>query len=92
MQNATSEIQLDNEKVRVTRWDFPPGTETGDHTHEYDYVVVPIQGGTLTVQTPEETIEREISQGVSYEGFASTQHNVQNHTEKPISFVEIERK
>lgn len=92
MQTAISEVQLDDDRVRVTRWEFPTGTETGKHIHEYDYVVVPIEGGTLTVHTQEGTIERQISRGVSYEGSARTQHNVQNRTEKSISFVEVERK
>ena len=35
---AKSEIMIDNEKTRVTRWSFKPGEDTGKHIHEYDYV------------------------------------------------------
>ena len=41
---AKSEIMIDNEKTRVTRWSFKPGEDTGKHIHEYDYVVVSING------------------------------------------------
>ena len=30
---ATATVQLDTEHVRVTRWDFNPGAETGWHRH-----------------------------------------------------------
>jgi quercetin dioxygenase-like cupin family protein len=30
---ATGTVQLDTEHVRVTRWDFKPGAETGWHRH-----------------------------------------------------------
>ena len=33
---AKSEIMIDNEKTRVTRWSFEPGEDTGEHIHEYD--------------------------------------------------------
>ena len=38
-----SEIMIDNEKTRVTLWTFEPGEDTGQHVHEYDYVVVPMK-------------------------------------------------
>ena len=40
---AKSKIMIDNSKVRVTGWVFDPGDETGQHIHEYDYVVVPMK-------------------------------------------------
>ena len=39
---ATHEVLVDDDKVRVTRWDFVPGAETGWHRHGMDYVVVTI--------------------------------------------------
>ncbi|WP_084677248.1 cupin domain-containing protein [Yaniella halotolerans] len=89
---ATATVQLENNDVRVTRWDFPPGTQTGSHTHEYDYVVVPTVGGTLTVVSDEGTLEREIVSGLSYAGEAKTKHNVHNLTSENVSFVEVELK
>ena len=39
---ATPTILVDNKKVKVTEWFFEIGDSTGQHTHEYDYVVVPM--------------------------------------------------
>jgi len=41
-EKAKPTVQIDDEKVKVTRWDFSPGAETGWHRHEMDYVVVPL--------------------------------------------------
>ena len=46
-EKAKPTVQIDNDKVKVTRWDFLPGAETGWHRHEMDYVVVPLTDGTL---------------------------------------------
>ena len=40
-EKAKPTVQIDDDKVKVTRWDFLPGAETGWHRHEMDYVVVP---------------------------------------------------
>jgi hypothetical protein len=39
---ATSEVLVDDDKVRVTRCDFDPGAETRWHRHGMDYVVTTI--------------------------------------------------
>ena len=31
---------IDDKRVRVTRFDFAPGAETGWHVHAMDYVIV----------------------------------------------------
>ncbi len=36
---AIATVQVDDANVRVTRWDFPPGSETGWHRHGMAYVV-----------------------------------------------------
>ena len=89
---ATASIQIDDEQARVTRWDFPPGTQTGPHTHEYDYVVVPLSSGTLTVQTAEGTFDNVLTAGLSYQRAAGAAHNVVNESDAECSFVEIELK
>ena len=38
---ANPTVQIDDTQVKVTRWDFSPGAETGWHTHAMDYIVVP---------------------------------------------------
>ena len=44
---AISYIQIDNNLVRVTKYSFMPGQETGMHKHLYDYIVTPITDGKL---------------------------------------------
>lgn len=39
-EKAEAQVQIDDGRVRVTKWSFVPGAETGWHRHEYDYVVV----------------------------------------------------
>ncbi len=46
---AAATRQVDDERVRVTEWRFPPGAHTGWHRHEYDYVVVPVTDGELRI-------------------------------------------
>jgi len=89
---ATATVQLENNDVRVTYWDFAPGTQTGSHIHEYDYVVIPIVGGTLTVENNEEMLEKDIISGLSYTGEVKTEHNIRNLTNENVSFVEVEVK
>jgi hypothetical protein len=59
--------------------------------HEYDYVVVPLTDGILTVTTPEgERIEAPITTGGSYARGAGVEHDVANLTTELISFIEVE--
>jgi hypothetical protein len=46
---ATPKVMIDNEKTRVTKWSFGIGDETGQHIHEFDYVVVPMLDGDLKI-------------------------------------------
>ena len=39
---AKSDVQVDTAEVRVTEWRLAPGSATGHHTHEMDYVIVPV--------------------------------------------------
>lgn len=90
---AEAIVQQDDAKVRVTQWRIAPGTETHGHVHEYDYVVVPITSGRLTVETPDAmTNYLTIEAGQSYSRPAGTEHNVANDTDDEIVFVEIELK
>lgn len=90
---ATATIQIDDERVRVTRYDFPPGSETGHHVHAFDYVVVPLTAGRLTLENDDGTVaSADLVPGVSYARGAGVSHNVANDTDAPIAFVEIERK
>lgn len=90
---ATSTIQLDNEHVRVTRWDFAPGAETGFHRHGWYYVVVPVTDGRLLLEMGDgSTMDAKLSAGLAYSRPAGVEHNVVNAGPAPLSFVETELK
>tara|TARA_A100001015_G_scaffold13588_1_gene15857 strand:+ start:163 stop:438 length:276 start_codon:yes stop_codon:yes gene_type:complete len=90
---SKSEIMIDNNVTRVTKWSFLPGQDTGQHVHHYDYVVVPIIDGKLKIidKKGTETIS-ELKKGVSYFREKGVNHNVINFNDFPFSFVEIEFK
>ncbi len=92
---ATATQQLETADVRVTRWDFPPGSETGHHRHDYDYVVVPVTAGALTIEIKGsdgaiEATDAELAIGGSYNRSAGVEHNVVNNGTELVAFVEIE--
>jgi quercetin dioxygenase-like cupin family protein len=90
---AESEVVIDDEQVRATRWTFQAGDETGHHVHEYDYVVVPLTGGTFTVTHDDGTTSEMIQRaGVPYRGKAGTSHNVANGGSSTAVFVDVELK
>lgn len=89
---ATATVQIDNDLTRVTEWRFPPGTQTGMHTHELDYVVVPTTGGTLRVRTPDGDFDNVLVLGASYTRPIGSTHNVVNESDRECAFVEIEFK
>jgi len=88
---ATAEQQLDDGVVRVTKWTFPPGTETGAHVHQFDYVVVPITDGQLTIESDgAPTVTADLVIGASYQRGKGVAHNVANDGDATVAFVEIE--
>lgn len=92
-EKAKPTIQIDNDSVRVTRWDFAPGTETGWHTHDMNYVVIPVTDGILTIETPDgNNFDSPLSIGNSYSRKIGTEHNVVNNSDSNIAFVEVEIK
>lgn len=89
---ALATVQVDNDEVIVTQWQFAPGTETGRHRHTYDYVVVPMTSGTLLLETPEGDKHSTLVAGQAYFRKAGVEHNVINASEHDIVFVETEIK
>ncbi len=87
---AVATRQIDNEKVIVTEWRFPPGGETGWHRHEYEYVVCPMTNGTLLLETPDGEINAELKIGQTYSRNVGVEHNVINAGEEELVFVEVE--
>ncbi len=90
---AQATVQIDNARTRVTEWRFAPGAETGEHIHEYDYVVVPGMDGDLKIVLPDGTqTVVSLSAGQSYFREKGVHHNVINANSFEYSFVEIEFK
>lgn len=92
--HATPTLQIDDAHVRVTRWHFAPGAETGWHRHGLAYVVVPLTTGALLLEEPDGTGRTvSLSQGGSYTRPAGVEHNVVNPSPSDdFVFVEIELK
>jgi beta-alanine degradation protein BauB len=90
---AHAAVSADDDRVRVTTWTFQDGEETGHHRHAYDYIVVPVTGGTFAVIDPGGAT-REMTQDAAapYTGRQGTEHNVINRSGRLASFVEIELK
>ena len=87
---AIATVQIDTREVRVTEWRLVPGSATGHHRHDHDYVVVPMTDGTLTVVSAEGRAPSAITAGLAYFRKAGVEHDVVNETSREIVFVEIE--
>jgi quercetin dioxygenase-like cupin family protein len=90
--NAVPTLQVENERVIVTKWTFAPGAETGHHVHGHDYVVVPLTTGKLRLVEPTGIRDVELTAGGSYARLTGVAHNVININDHEFSFVEIELK
>ncbi len=90
---AVATTLIDNEQVRVTRFDFVPGAKTGWHRHEHDYVITAITDLSMRLEEPGD-IEREVtvSAGEAYYREAGVEHDVSNMGSVPMSFIEVELK
>ena len=88
---VNANVLIDNDKVKVTEWDFEVGDSTGHHIHEYNYIVVPMLDGELRMidKDNNETISKLTKGGVYYRE-KGVEHNVLNNNNIPYSFIEIE--
>jgi beta-alanine degradation protein BauB len=68
------------------------GAATGYHTHEYDYVIVPVTTGPLGITGPQGETRAELVAGKSYFRPRGVEHDVKNINDFPFAFVEIEMK
>ena len=90
--SAIATVQADTPEVRVTEWRLPPDSAIGFHRHEYDYVVVPMTDGDMTLVTAAGRGVGKLKAGQSYFREAGVEHDVLNETAREIVFVEIEMK
>jgi quercetin dioxygenase-like cupin family protein len=85
-------VQIDNAEVLVVTWRFPPGACLAWHRHEYDYVVVPLTSGTLTVSNSAGSAEAKLVANQPYARYAGVEHRVENRGDQEIVWVEIDLK
>ncbi len=89
---ASSTVQVDNDRLRVTEWRFAPGAATGHHRHEFDYVVVPLTTGQLRLVEADGERVADLTAGLSYYRDAGVEHDVVNAGPGEFAFIEIEIK
>lgn len=91
--SAVPTQQADDERVRITRWDFAPGAATGFHVHEYPYAVTYLTDATMKLidkDGKESLIQMQA--GGSYSRPKGVAHDVINAGTAPMAFVEVEIK
>lgn len=89
---ASATVQVDDARVRVTRFDFEPGAETGWHVHAHDYVITALTDCEMLLEEPgggKRTVT--VPAGDSYRRAAGVEHNV-ICAGPGMSFVEVELK
>ena len=89
---AVRTVLLDDAAVRITRWDFEPGADTGHHVHGLGYVVVPMTDCQFLLEEAAGNRRVDIAKGAAYRREAGVEHNVVNAGSEPMSFIEIEYK
>lgn len=89
---AVPTLLLDDEVVRITRWDFEPGADTGHHVHGMGYVVVPMTDLNILIEDKDGERRIDVAKGAAYRRDAGVEHNVVNAGTEPMSFIEIEYK
>ena len=84
---------VEDARVRVTRFDFEPGAETGWHRHTMDYVIVAVTTCHMRLEEPGGTSrEVVVAEGDAYGRPEGVEHNVINAGSSPMAFVEVELK
>lgn len=90
---AVAEQLVDDAQVRVTRFTFAEGAETGWHTHGFDYVITAVTDCAMHLEAADgKTRDVLVPTGDAYRRDAGVQHNVINAGDAPMVFVEIELK
>ncbi len=91
--SCTATLLVDDDRVRVTRFDFVPGAETGWHRHEHDYVITALADCLMLLEEPGGATRNVfVPAGTAYRRLEGVEHNVINNGTAPMSFVEVELK
>lgn len=89
---AEATVLIENERTRVTRWQFAKrGDNTGWHRHDTDYVVVPLFNGQLEIDPGSgDRVVAPVADGVPYFREVGVEHDVYNGNDFECAFLEIE--
>ena len=91
--NAVAAQLIDDDRVRVTRFTFAPGAQTGWHTHQMDYVITAITDCQMTLADPDGGVRDVlIKAGEAYRRDSGVHHNVINGGSQMMQFIEVELK
>lgn len=89
---AVPTVLADDERARITRWDFAPGATTGWHEHAMDYAVVMMTDATMAYEIDGVVTTTELQAGQSYSRPAGIRHDLKNGGTSDMAFIEIEMK
>lgn len=90
---AEAVILIEDDRVRVTRFDFAPGAETGWHRHAHDYVITALTDCHMLLEEPGGGSRAVlVPSGTAYRRPEGVEHNVVNAGDAAMRFVEIELK
>lgn len=90
-QTCVATVLVEDAQVRVTRFDFAPGAETGWHRHGHDYVITALTDCDMELEDPDGTRRRVmVPAGTAYRRMAGVEHNVINAGTEEMRFVEME--
>ena len=83
----------DTDRVRVTRFEFAPGAETGWHRHAMDYVITADTDCQMLLEDKDGAVRHvHVPAGAAYARTACVEHNVINGGDRLMTFVEVELK
>ena len=90
---CTATLLIDDHRVRVWRYDFAPGAETGWHRHGLDYVITALTDCHMQLELPEgQNTMAFLAAGTVYRRTEGVEHNVINAGDATMSFIETELK
>lgn len=90
---CTATLLVDDDRVRVTRFEFAPGAETGWHRHGMDYVITAVTDCHMLLEEPGGGTRKVlVPAGTAYRKLEGVEHNVVNDGALAMIFVETELK
>jgi quercetin dioxygenase-like cupin family protein len=90
---AEFNLLFEDDKTKITSWRFAPGTETGWHHHNFDYVTIQKSGGRLKLESESGEIKYIDYENDRTAGYAAPiKHNATNVSDEEVRVIEIEYK